>query len=122
MRHLDRDAMPAKNVSPVRISIRNGVLLRSGTNLLFAAMALAAFYTIDPVDSSWGLERIAAAKYAPVVLSILSVPFFLLGAKGFPWREPTILCCLLFAVFVLSGGGYTILTEHVPLGDSFVGR
>jgi len=111
-----------RRVKPIRITIRSRPLVRFGTNLLLAALVLATAFAVDPSDTEWGLQRFAPAKYAPAFLATLALPFYWLGARGFPLATLPFLSVLSFAVFVIAGSVYTIFQYGAELSDSFLGR
>lgn len=117
-------AMPwsRRREAPVKIVVRDRSLLRMGSRVLLAGLVSGLIFALDPSDTGWTLNVFAPVKYSPVMLSLLALPFYVIGARGFPWRDRSLRWLLAFAAFVLVGGAYTAVVHHNELADTFVGR
>lgn len=113
--------MKARSRRDIRIIIRHPGLVRVGTNLLLVALFLAAFYSVDPGKTSWGLTNIKALKYAPIVAAAASTSCYLVGLRGLPVGWPVVVLGV-FSVACVAGGVFTLLVRNVQLMETFVGR
>jgi hypothetical protein len=89
---------------------------------MIAGLLVALLYLLDPADQSWGAEAIPILKYLPLELSVLALPFYLLGRRT---RQRDVAWVILLAglcAFALAGSTYTVLASHALLRDSFLGR
>lgn len=110
----------------IRIIVRHPKLVRVGTNLLLVSLFAAAFYAVDPGNSSWGFERSQAVsaklvRYAPIIVAAASAFCYLVGVRGIPVGWP-VMFLAVFSAACVSGGGVTLFVRHVPFMETFTGR
>jgi len=105
----------------IRIVITHPLLVRSGTNLLLLALFIAAFFTLEPSDTDWGLERVQVAKYAPVIAAAVSAGSLLLGVRRVPVGWPLVSLAAV-ATACVTAGVYTLIVHKLYLYQTFVGR
>jgi|GEM_PF-1369599 len=105
----------------IRIVITHPAIVRAGTNLLLVALFIAAFFTVEPSDTDWGLETIQSAKYAPIIAASASAACYLVGLKGVPLGWPVLFLAALSTACV-SAGFFTLMGHNVQLYQTYVGR
>ncbi len=89
--------------------------------LSFLALAISAFYILDPSDAAWGADNFSILKYLPYVLCGFSVLLcFLIGEvvrKVNVWQA---LVSILF--FWMFSGALITLSRGVNVEESYLGR
>jgi len=87
---------------------------------LMLALIVSLLFLVDPSQRYWGFYESKVVKYFPIELGMMSMVFYILA--GLTRAPKRMLLFLLFGVWVLFGGIYTVLIIGNPLKESFVGR